>query len=100
MRQYLKHFIFSGSAKSLPEMSGFMTLPNSMKSELLVTSVIEDPEIVARNKELVKNKSVHELSQIRDISDFPIPDGIGNFFKNKQQRMADNSTSVSINEKM
>ena len=89
----------SGSAKSLPDMSGFMTIPTSMRSELLVTSKIEDPEIVARNKEIVKNKSVNELSQIRDISDFPVPDGIQNFFKNKQQRI-ENSASVSINEKM
>merc|ERR1712223_1501448 len=89
----------SGSAKSLPDMSGFTTLPSSMKCELLVTSKIEDPEIVARNKEIVKNKSVNELSQIRDISDFPVPDGIQNFFKNKQQRI-ENSASVSINEKM
>ena len=71
-------------------MSAFTTLPSSMKCELLVTSKIEDPEIVARNKEIVKNKSVHELSQIRDISDFPVPDGIENFFKHKQQTMADN----------
>jgi hypothetical protein len=65
-----------------------------------VASTIEDPDIVARNKEIVKNKSVNELSQIRDISDFPVPDGIGNLFKNKQQRTAENSMNVSINEKM
>ena len=75
----------SGSAKSLPDMSAFTTIPSAMKCELLVASKIEDQEIVARNKEIVKNKSVHELSQIRDISDFPVPDGIGNFFKQKQQ---------------
>ena len=85
---------FSGSAKSLPEMSGFIS---SMRSELLVTSKIEDPEIVARNKEIVKNKSVNELSQIRDISDFPVPDGIENFFKNKPRT---DNMSVSVNEKM
>jgi len=84
----------SGSAKSLPEMSGFIS---SMRSELLVTSKIEDPEIVARNKEIVKNKSVNELSQIRDISDFPVPDGIENFFKNKPRT---DNMSVSVNEKM
>jgi len=72
----------SGSAKSLPEMSGF-SIPSSLKSELIVTSVVEDPEIVARNKELIKNKSVSELSQIRDIAEFPIPEKIENFFKQK-----------------
>jgi len=72
----------SGSAKSLPEMSVF-SIPSSLKSELIVTSVVEDPEIVARNKELIKNKSVSELSQIRDIAEFPIPEKIENFFKQK-----------------
>ena len=71
-------------------MSAFTTLPSSMKCELLVASKIEDQELVARNKEIVKNKSVHELSQIRDISDFPVPDGVENFFKHKQHTVADN----------
>ena len=73
----------SGSAKSLPEMSGFLTVPASLKSGLMVTSVVEDQEIVARNKEIIKNKSVSELSQIRDFGDIPIPDKIENIFKNK-----------------
>ena len=63
-------------------MSGF-SIPSSLKSELIVTSVVENPEIVARNKELIKNKSVSELSQIRDIAEFPIPEKIENFFKQK-----------------
>ena len=52
--------------------------------------LVSEFRVVARNKEIVKNKSVHELSQIRDISDFPVPDGVENFFKHKQQAVADN----------
>jgi len=85
----------SGSAQSLPAMSAFMTIPSSLKSELLVKSKVEDPEIVARNKETIKNKSVSELSQIRDVSDFPIPDGIENFFKQNPVK-----NNVEKNEKM
>eukprot|EP00090_Calanus_glacialis_P017720 TRINITY_DN2752_c0_g1_i5.p1 TRINITY_DN2752_c0_g1~~TRINITY_DN2752_c0_g1_i5.p1 ORF type:complete len:1757 (-),score=501.37 TRINITY_DN2752_c0_g1_i5:475-5592(-) len=85
----------SGSAQSLPAMSAFLTLPSSLKSELLVKSKVEDPEIVARNKEIIKTKSVSELSQIRDISDIPIPDGIENFFKQNPVK-----NSVERNEKM
>ena len=76
-------------------MSAFMTIPSSLKSELLVKSKVEDPEIVARNKETIKNKSVSELSQIRDVSDFPIPDGIENFFKQNPVK-----NNVEKNEKM
>merc|ERR1711892_1272331 len=71
----------SGSAQSLPAMSAMLTLPASLNSQLLVKSKIEDPEVVARNQEIIKTKSVSELSQIRDLSDFPIPAGIENFFK-------------------
>eukprot|EP00092_Neocalanus_flemingeri_P008461 GFUD01009118.1.p1 GENE.GFUD01009118.1~~GFUD01009118.1.p1 ORF type:complete len:1981 (+),score=531.91 GFUD01009118.1:270-6212(+) len=85
----------SGSAQSLPAMSAFMTIPSSLKSELLVKSKVEDPEIVARNKEIIKNKSVSELSQIRDISDIPIPAGIENFFKQNPVK-----NNVERNEKM
>jgi len=85
----------SGSAQSLPSMSAFLTLPSSLKSELLVKSKVEDPEIVARNKEIIKTKSVSELSQVRDFSDIPIPDGIENFFKQNPVK-----NSVERNEKM
>merc|ERR1711970_443639 len=85
----------SGSAQSLPAMSALLTIPDSLKTELLVKSKIEDPEVVAKNQELVKTKSVSELSQIRDISDFPIPDGIENFFKQNPVK-----NSGEKNEKM
>jgi len=86
----------SGSAQSLPTMSSFMTIPSSLKSELLVKSKVEDPDIVARNKETIKNKSVSELSQIRDLSDIPIPDGIENFFKqNPVKNNVDKSDKMS-----
>merc|ERR1712142_1123040 len=85
----------SGSAQSLPSMSTLLTIPDSLKTELLVKSKIEDPEVVAKNQELVKTKSVSELSQIRDISDFPIPAGIENFFKQNPVK-----NSGEKNEKM
>merc|ERR1711936_526291 len=86
----------SGSAQSLPTMSSFMTIPSSLKSELLVKSKVEDPDIVVRNKETIKNKSVSELSQIRDLSDIPIPDGIENFFKqNPVKNNVDKSDKMS-----
>merc|ERR1712106_278929 len=85
----------SGSAQSLPAMSAMLTLPASLNSQLLVKSKIEDPEVVTRNQEIIKTKSVSELSQIRDLSDFPIPAGIENFFKQNPVK-----NSGETNEKM
>ena len=87
--------LFSGSAQSLPSMSAFLSIPESLKSELLVKSKVEDPETVAKNREIVKTKSVSELSQIKDLSDIPIPDGIENFFKQNPVK-----TNSEKNEKM
>jgi len=85
----------SGSAQSLPSMSAFLSIPESLKSELLVKSKVEDPETVAKNREIVKTKSVSELSQIKDLSDIPIPDGIENFFKQNPVK-----TNSEKNDKM
>ena len=87
----------SGSAKSLPEMSGF-TIPASLTSELIVSSRVEDPEIVARNRELIKNKSVSELSQIKGIDEFPIPENIQNLFKGKPKDQKAKKMSTSVYE--
>merc|ERR1719309_200112 len=85
----------SGSAQSLPSMSAFLSIPESLKSELLVKSKVEDPETVAKNREIVKTKSVSELSQIKDLSNIPIPDGIENFFKQNPVK-----TNSEKNDKM
>merc|ERR1712106_1231047 len=54
----------------------YATLPRSLKSELLVKSCIEDPEIQQERRALTESKSVSELSQIKSLSDIPIPDNI------------------------
>merc|ERR1711971_820289 len=54
----------------------YATLPKSLKAELLVGSVVEDPEVVAQRREIASSKSVSELSQVRSLSDFPIPENL------------------------
>jgi hypothetical protein len=39
----------------------------------MVRSKMEDPEVQRGRSEVVKSKSVHELSQITSLSDFPVP---------------------------
>merc|ERR1711936_160781 len=54
----------------------YATLPKSLKAELLVGSVVEDPEVVAQRMQITSSKSVSELSQVRSLSDFPIPENL------------------------
>ena len=52
-----------------------------METKLLVKTETEDPEVQAARAEIVKSKSVNELSQITSLADIPIPDAIENFVK-------------------
>jgi len=54
----------------------YATLPKSLKSEVLVRSRVEDPEVRQKRMELTQSKSVSELSQVKSFSDFPIPSNI------------------------
>ena len=54
----------------------YASLPRSLKSEILVKSCVEDPSVQLQNMELTQSKSVSELSQIKSIAEFPIPDKI------------------------
>ena len=64
-------------------------MPASLKeTKLLVKNVCEDPEIQAARAEVVKSKSVHELSQVNSLADVPIPEVIENFMKNNKKQLA------------
>ncbi len=47
-----------------------------MKSEVLVKTKMENPDILLQRRHLAQSKSVGELSQIHSLSDFPLPSGI------------------------
>ena len=51
-------------------------VPEAFKTQLLVKATVEDPEIQAQRAELIKEKSVNELSQVTSFSEFPVPDTI------------------------
>jgi len=54
----------------------YATLPKSLKSELVVRSRVEDPEVQVERKKLTESKSVSELAAITSLSDIPIPANI------------------------
>ena len=51
-------------------------VPASLKSQLLVKATVEDPEIQIERAEIVKTKTVNELSQVTTLSEFPVPEAI------------------------
>merc|ERR1712241_1178552 len=48
-------------------------LPESLTEPCVVRSRIEDPEVLLVRQELQQQKSIHELSKIRNINEFPLP---------------------------
>ena len=61
----------------------YATLPKSLKSEVLVRTRVEDPEILKSRQEIVQSKSVGELAQMASLADFPLPTPIENLIQGK-----------------
>jgi hypothetical protein len=52
----------------------YSTLPKSLTSrELLVRAKFEEPAVQRQRSDVVRTKSVTELSRIRSLAEFPIP---------------------------
>merc|ERR1711936_1527433 len=87
----------SPGARSIQE-NLYASLPRSLKSEILVKSCVEDPSVQLQNMELTQSKSVSELSQIKSISEFPIPDKIERLISRSatNTRMTDTSEQQSL----
>merc|ERR1719292_13688 len=68
-----KESLRAGIARSLTSLSTksitSLGMPESLKCQLAVKSVVEDQDLVAKNKETVKTKSVGELSAIGALSE-------------------------------
>jgi hypothetical protein len=56
-------------------------VPASLKTNLMVKTVTEEPHVQAERAEAVKSKSVNELSQIHSLSDLPVPSPLLNLAK-------------------
>ena len=67
----------------------YATLPSSLKSEVMVRSRIEPPEILEQRRQLCQSKSVSELSQMRSMADFPIPTTIERMMNSKRDPSQD-----------
>merc|ERR1711874_690052 len=48
-------------------------LPESLKRPVVVRCCTEDPEVLRAHQDIQQSKSVHELSKIRNLNEFPLP---------------------------
>ena len=64
---------FREKTRSLSARNLYDSLPRSLKSEVLVKTRLEDPEVQKERAGLVSSKSVSELSQVTSLSEFPVP---------------------------
>ena len=66
----------------------YSTLPRSMRETKLVTNCREmlDEDQLKLRQDLVQTKSPTELSEIRGLSDLPIPTKLENIFKKPRSR--------------
>jgi hypothetical protein len=73
---WLHHNEQESSSRNRQEMKELIyktILPESITKPCVVRSRIEDPEVLVQRQELQQNKSIHELSKIRNLNEFPLP---------------------------
>jgi len=58
-------------------------LPRSLKSEVLVRTRVENPEVLENRRNIVQSKSVSELAQVNTLADFPLPTPIEHLIQGK-----------------
>jgi hypothetical protein len=64
----------------------YATIPRSLKADVAVRAVTEDPELVRARRELLASKSVGELAALTSLSDIPLPEAIENLFSGKKPK--------------
>merc|ERR1719495_2411375 len=69
----------SKSTQSLSQ-GMYASLPRHFTMELAVKTVEQEPDLVAERRELLASKSVSELSQVKSLADFPVPDVVQRVF--------------------
>merc|ERR1719295_1784449 len=69
----------SKSTQSLSQ-GMYASLPRHFTMELAVKTVEQEPDLVAERRELLASKSVSELSQVKSLADFPVPDIVQRVF--------------------
>ena len=53
--------------------SSSLKLPHMLSQPLIVTTKVEDPQTLHERQQIQQQKSIHELSKIRNLNEFPLP---------------------------
>merc|ERR1712033_66130 len=86
-KKKFKEKVKSQSTQSLSQ-TLYSTLPRSLRQDLLVKSVVEDPDVLAERRAIVASKSVSELSQVTSFSDIPIPSTLKRAFHKSMEMLS------------
>ena len=82
-----KGFSFTSYSRAETEVDApkgfYASLPQALKSEVLVRNRVEDPEVLKERQALVASKSVSELSRVTGPSDIPIPSALSNLMSGR-----------------
>lgn len=62
--------------KELKEIVYNKILPESLTKPCVVRCTTEDPNLLRKRQNLQQSKSIHELSKIRNLNEFPLPGNI------------------------
>jgi len=57
------------SGQSMPSLK----LPAMLTQPCIVTTKVEDPQVLLERQQIQQQKSIHELSKIRNLNEFPVP---------------------------
>jgi len=60
------------SGQSMPSLK----LPAMLTQPCIVTTKVEDPQVLLERQQIQQQKSIHELSKIRNLNEFPVPGNI------------------------
>lgn len=72
----------------------YATLPSSLKTEVMVRSRIESPDVIEHRRQICQSKSVSELAQMQSMADFPIPTTIEKLMQARKKEAAAEENGV------
>ena len=74
--------------RSLGSLLTYEGLPESLKKEVLVRSVVEeDPDVLKERQDLVKNMNPGQLGNIGGLSDFPLPEKLDSMMRPSKRNL-------------
>jgi len=65
-----------GTGSEVSGGGGLFKMPAMLSQPCIVTTKIEDPQVLMERQQIQQQKSIHELSKIRNLNEFPVPGNV------------------------